>query len=402
VGRELGVRAIFEGRVTQRGNNLAISAELIDARTNDHLWGQQYNQKLADVVTLQEEIPKEMTTALRMHLTGDDEKRMAKTYTASPEAYQLYLQGRYWWNKRSEEGFNKGISYFLQAIAKDPTYALAYAGLADCYTFLAVYGFAPPKEAFPKAKDAAQKALDIDNTLAEGHGSQVYIKLAFDWDWSGADREFQRAMELNPSYATIHRWRGDAFAVQGRLEESIAEDQQALALDPLSHLTVWTMGYDFYSTRQYDRAIEQYRKSLEMDPNFVFAHAALGEAYLQKSMYNEGIAECEKAIEILPGNARALSCLGYAYAVAGRRTQAQRVLDQLNEIAKHRYLPPAYRATVYAGLGEKDKAFEWLEKAYDDRSLANGMFSIKVDPIFDPLHSDPRFAALLRRMNLQP
>ena len=204
VGRQLGVRAVFKGRVMQRGDNLEISAELVDARDDSHIWGEQYSRKSADIFALQGELAKEMTTALRMRLTGEDEKRMAKSYTANPEAYQVYLQGRFWWNKRSEEGFNKAIEYFQQAIAKDPTYALAYAGLADSYSALADYGFVPPKEAFPKAKEAALKALEIDDTLAEAHASLALIKTAYDWDWSGAEREYQRAIELNPSYADAH------------------------------------------------------------------------------------------------------------------------------------------------------------------------------------------------------
>jgi eukaryotic-like serine/threonine-protein kinase len=401
VGRELGVRAVFKGRVMQRGDNLAISAELIDALNDNHLWGQQYTRKATDVFALQEEIAKEMTTALRMRLTGEDEKRMAKSYTANPEAYRLYLQGRYWWNKRTGDGLNKGIEYFQQAIDKDPTYALAYTGLADCYDLLPLYANVPPKDAFPKAKEAALKALEIDDTLAEAHASLARIKAEYDWDWSGAEREFRRATQLNPSYATAHQWYGDVLETMGRLEEAIAEYKRALELDPLSLVINRNLGLVFYFARRYDQAIEQLRKTLEMDPNFALAHLDLGLAYVQKSMYKEGIAEFEKELVVSPGNPYALSGLGYAYAVAGRRAEAQKLLAKLNELSKQKYVPALHMVRIYAGLGEKDKAFEWLKKSYEERSIA--LFSdIKLDPAYDPLRSDPRFADLLRRMNLQP
>jgi len=295
VGRKLGVRAIFEGRVVQREDNLAISAELIDARDNSHIWGQQYSRKTSDIFALQEEIAKEITTTLRLRLTGEDEKRLAKRYTENTEAYELYLKGRYWWNKRTEEGFNKGIEQFQQAIEKDPTYALAYAGLADCYSFDATYGIVPPKEAYPKAKEAALKALDIDDKLADAHTSLAWIKTDYDWDRLGAEREFRRAIELNPRDADAHRLYGEALRSMGRFEEAIAEFRRALALDPTSLINNRSLGAAFHSARQYDQAIEQYHKTLEMDPNFRLVHANLGKAYLQKSMYKEGIEEFGKA-----------------------------------------------------------------------------------------------------------
>jgi serine/threonine protein kinase/Flp pilus assembly protein TadD len=401
VGRQLGVRAVLEGRVMQRGDSLSISTELVDARDNSHIWGQQYNRNSADVFTVQEEIAKEMTTALRMRLTGEDEKRMAKSYTASPEAYQLYLKGRYWWNKRTGEALSKGIEYFQQAITKDPTYALAYSGLADCYTLLPIYANVPPKDAFPKAKEAALKALEIDDTLAEAHASLAFVKKQYDWDWSGGEKEFQRAIELNPAYATAYQWYGETLSHTGRLEKAITEYTQALELDPLSLAINRELGRAFYLARQYDQAIEQLRKTLEMDPNFVLAHLFLGQAYVQKSMYKEGIAEIEKELVISPGDPYALSGLGYTYALAGRRAEAQKVLNHLDELSKQKYVHAGFLVVIYVGLGEKGKAFEWLEKGYEDRSLEIGP-GIKVDPTLDPLRSDPRFQNLLRRMNLQP
>ncbi len=402
VGRELGVRAVFKGRVTQVGDNLAISAELIDTRNNDHIWGEQYSRKASDIFALQGDIAKEITTALRMRLTGEDKKRMAKSYTANPEAYQDYLKGRYWWNKRNEDGFNKGREYFQQAIDRDPTYALAYSGLADCYSLLAEYGYVSPKESYPRAREAAQKALEVDETLAEGHASLAWVKTFYDWDRSGGEKEFQRAIELNPGYATAHFWHSLALGSMGRSEEAIAEQKRALELDPLSLIINRVLALDFYNARHYDQAIEQEKLTLEMDPNFAFVHMQLGQSYLQKSMYKEGIAEMEKELVVSPRHPYALSGLGYAYALAGKRADAQKMLDQLNAISEQKYVPAISRVGVYVGLAEKEKAFEWLEKAYEDRSIGNSFSTIKMDPIYDPLRSDPRFAALLRRMNLQP
>jgi TolB-like protein/Flp pilus assembly protein TadD len=400
VGQALGVRAVLKGRVMQRGDNLEISAELVDARDNSHIWGQQYSRKASDIFVLQDDIAKQMTSMLRVRLSGDDEKRMATNYTANPEAYQLYLEGRFWWNKRSEEGLNKGIEYFEQAIQKDPNYALAYAGLADCYITLGTNGVRAPNDVFPKAKEAAQKALEIDNSLVEARPSLALIKGNFEYDWSGAVKDFQQAVALNPSYAESHQWYGYMLARMGRLEEATAENRRAVELDPLSAVMYYNMGQTLYYARQYDQAIEQLRKSVELDPNLTAAHYYLGLAYLQKSMNKEAIAELEKAVAISPDNPPAMTRLGYGYAVTGRRAEAQKVLDQLNDLVKKKYVSPIVRVRIYAGLGAKDKAFEWLERGYEDRSIS--LIALKVDPEYDPLRSNPRFADLLRRMNLQP
>jgi tetratricopeptide (TPR) repeat protein len=383
------------------GDKLTVSAELIDARNNDHIWGEQYSRKASDIFALQGDIAKEITAALRVRLTGEDEKRMAKSYTANPEAYQDYLKGRYWWNKRTEEGFNNGIDFFQRAIEKDPTYALAYSGLADCYSFLAIYGIVPPKEDFPKAKEAAAKALEIDNTLAEAHTSLGIIKAFYDWDLTGAEGEYQRAIVLNPSYATAHQYYSITLWLTGRLEEANAEAKRALELDPLSLVINWNLGDVFYHERQYDQAIAQERKTLELDPNFYLAHTTLGLAYFQKSMDKEGVTELERAVATSPPSyTRGIMELAFAYAVAGRRAEAQKLLDQLKELSKQKYVEPIDLAITYVGLGEKDKGFEWLEKSYEDRDYF--LARIKDDPFYAPLRSDPRFADLLRRMNLQP
>jgi TolB-like protein/Flp pilus assembly protein TadD len=398
VGQALGVRAVFKGRVMQRGDDLEISAELVNARDNSHIWGQQYSRKSSDIFALQGELAKEITGMLRMRLTGEDQKLMMKSYTANPEAYQDYLKGVYWRYKITEEGFHKGIEYFQQAIEKDPDFALAYAGLASCYSGLANNSIVPPKEGYPKAKEASLKALEIDDTLAEAHNSLAFIKADYDWDWLGAEREYQRAIEINPNYASAHDLYGYHLYRMGRFEAAIAELKRAVELDPASALNNRVLGQAFYYARQYDQAIEQERKTLEFDPNFTNAHIVLGNAYLQKSMYKEATAEYEKELVIFPRSTQALSAVGYAAAVTGRRADAQKVLDKLNDLSKQKYISALYSARIYAGLGEKDKAFEWLEKGYDNREGAG----IKVDPVYDPLRSDPRFQDILRRMNLQP
>jgi tetratricopeptide (TPR) repeat protein len=347
-------------------------------------------------------LAKEITGMLRMRLTGDDEKRMAKSHTANPEAYQDYLKGRYWWDKATEAGYNKGIEYFQQAIQKDPAYALAYSGLATAYNGLGGSGFVPTKEAYPRAKGAAQKALEIDDTLAEAHTALAFTKMFSDWDWSGGETEIQRAIKLNPGSMLAHGLHGVELLQMGRLEPAIAEVRRAAELDPLSPVMNRALGTTLLFARQYDQAIQQERKTLELDPNFALAHDSLGMAYLQKSMYREGIGEFEKMLVTAPGSALALSDLGYGYALAGRKADAQKALEQLNELSKHKYVPAVYLARIYAGLGDKDKAFEWLEKSYDDRTIAGAVTFIKVDPLWDALRSDPRFQDLLRRMNLQP
>jgi serine/threonine protein kinase/tetratricopeptide (TPR) repeat protein len=400
VGGELNARAVLTGRVMQRGDTLLIGTELMDVAKLSQLWGAQYNRKMADIFALQEEIAREISEKLRLQLTGEEKKRLTKRATGNKEAYQLYLKGRYWLEKRTPEAtpeaLSRAIEYFQQAIAKDPTYALAYSGLADCYTWLPAFAFLPPKEAYPKAKEAALKALELDDTLAEAHTSLALLKANHDWDWSGAEREFQRAIALNPDHAMAHLWYGWTLANTGRFEEAIAEAKRALALDSLSLNINWLLGVAFHFARQYDQAIEQYRKTVELEPNYFAPHTFLGVVYVQKCMHKEGIAELEKAVAISPGNI-SLSYLGYGYAAASRRVEAQKVLDQLNELSKGNYVPALHRAIICAGLVEKDKAFEWLEKAYEEHFT----IAIKVNPVFDPLRSDPRFADLLRRMNLQ-
>jgi tetratricopeptide (TPR) repeat protein len=374
---------------------------LIDARDNSHIWGQQYSRKQTDIFGLQEEIAKEMAIALRLRLTSEEQNRLVRNYTPNPEAYQDYLRGRYFWQKTGP-GLNKGLEYFQQAIAKDPGYAQAYDGLADCYIWLAAFGFSPPQEGYPKAKEAVLKSLEIDGAFAEAHTSLARIKAEYDWDWSGAESEFQRAIELNPSYATAYQWHGSVLATMGQPEEAIANYKRALELDPLSPIINGALGQAFYYTRRYDDAIEQEQKTLELDPNLGLARSYLAYAYLFKSMKKETIDECEKRLVITQRHVWAIANCAYTYAVLGRRGDAQKLLGELNEISSEKFVPADAMAQVYTGLGEKAKALEWLEKGYGRHSLGLGGVALKVDPVWDPLRGDPRFANLLRRTNLQP
>jgi TolB-like protein/Tfp pilus assembly protein PilF len=396
VGRELNVRAVLTGRVVQRGDTLNIQAELVDVVAESQLWGGQFQRKVSDIFAVQEEIAKEISEKLRLQLTGEEQKRLVKRHTVDAEAYQLYLKGRYHWSKRTEEGVKKGLEYFQLAIAKDPGYALAYAGLADSYNMLGVY-VGPPKEAFPRAKAAATKALQIDDTLTEAHTSLAVIKLHYEWVWLEAERAFKRALELNPTYAGAHDWYAEYLAAMGRTEEALGEVKRAQELDPLSLIINTDVGWHYYFQRRYDWAIEQLQKTLEMDPNFPPAHLFLGQVYVQLSRLEDANREFQKAISASGASPRYLAGLGYGYAQSGNTREAQNVLEDLRELSKRRYVSSFDIAAIYVGLGDKDQAFEWLQKAYEERSIF--LIFLKVDPRLDPLRSDPRFQDLLRRMS---
>lgn len=400
-GRELGVRAVLTGRIMQRGDNLNISAELMDVRDNKQLWGERYERKLSDLLVVQREIAKEIVNNLRLKLSGADESRVAKHYTETPEAYQLYLKGRFYWNKRTQEGVEKGIEYFQQAAERDPKYALAYTGLADSYSLLSLHidvGSLAPSEAITKARAAAMKALELDDTLSEAHTSLAFTRLNYDWDWSGADREFRRAIELNSNSAHAHHWYSHYLTAMGRTNESLAESERALELDPLSLIINVHLGWHYFYAHQYDLSTEQLRKSLEMDPNYGVAHWYLGQALKQKGMYAEAETEFRKAIVLLKENAGVDADIGQAYAISGRRSEAQKVIDDLKELSKRRYVASYDIALIYAGLGERDRAFESLENAYKERS--DLLVYLRADPRLDSLRSDTRFADLMRRVGL--
>lgn len=397
VGQDLGVRAVLTGRVFQHGDKLIIGAELVDVVNDSQLWGERYNRKLSDILEVQEEIAKEISENLRLRLTAEEKRRLTKRYTENTKAYQLYLKGRYFWNKRTKDELKKAIEYFNEAIEKDPTYALAYSGLADCYVVLGIFGALPPNEVMLKAKMTSMKSMAIDDTLAEPHASLAYVRAFYEWDWSGAEREFERAIELQPNYAVAHHFYSFYLAAMGRLDEAIVEEKQAHELDPISLIISTNIGMYLYYARQYDKAIERCRKTLRMDPTFFPAHIFIGLAYEQKGMYEEAVAELEKAIS-LSGGDLSLAGLGHAYAVSGKRDEAQKLLNELNEQSQQRYVSPYYMAMISAGLGEHDQSFEWLDKACKDRS--GWLVFIKVDPNLDGLRSDPRFTDLLLRIGL--
>ena len=396
VGRELGVRAVLTGRVLQRGDTLNIQADLVDVADGSQLWGEQYNRRLADILVVQEEIAKQISEKLQLRLSGEEKKQLAKRHTENTEAYQSYLKGLYHWNKRTEDGLKKGIEYFQQAVKSDPNYALAYAMLSDSYRLLASV---PPKEILPLAKMAAARARELDDTLAEAHLALASDKLR-EWDWVGAEKEYRRAIELNAGFATAHQRYSFYLISTGRTEESLVEIKRAQLLDPVSLPINTSWGWRLHFARRYDEAIAQYRKTLEMDPNFAQARLRLGEAYEQKGMYQQALAEFQKARQLddLP---EVSAGLGHALAKSGRRGQAEKELDQLKELSKRSYVSPYHVALIYTGLGDKDRAFEWLWKACEDGS--NVLTArIKLEPRFDSLRSDPRFLDLLRHIGLTP
>ena len=400
IGNELGVRAVLTGRILQRGDNLTISAELLDVRDNKQLWGEQYSEKVSDLLSVQREIAKEITSNLRLKLSGAEQNSLTKHNTENPEAYQLYLKGRYFWNKRTEENTKRGIDYFQQAIAKDPTYALAYTGLADSYSALIFpIGAVAPREAMPKAKEAAMQAIAIDSTLAEAHASLAFVRFLYDWDWPGAEIEFKRAIELNPAYAEAHHYYSHYLIAMGRTEESLTESRRCLELEPSNILLSVHLGWHYLYVRQYDQALDQIEKTVEMDKNFGQTYPWLGLILEQKGRYAEAIAAFQKAIRLVPGaSSIAEAELAHTYAVSGNREEAQKIIAELQELAKSKYVSSYQIAAIYAGLGEKDQAFAWMQKAYDERS--DGLVNLKVDQRLDSLRSDSRFADLMRRVGL--
>ncbi len=400
VGRELNVRALLTGRVVQRGETLSMGIELVDATDNSRIWGERYDRTLPEIFAVQDEIAREVCGKLRLRLTRDEKRQRTKRYTTNAESYQAYLKGRFYGNKRTEDALKKSIESFEEAIGKDPNYALAYTGLADSYSILGDYGFVPPREAFPRAKGAATRALELDDTLAEAHNSLAYVRWAYDWDWAGAEREFKRAIELNPNYASGHQFYGEYLTAMGRHREALAEVGRAHELDPLSLIVNAVVGWAFYFARQYDQAVEQCRRTLELDPNFARVHIYLGRAYVQKSMLEEAITEFQKGIDLSGGSPTYRAELGHACAVSCRRDEAQKVLNELKELSKRKYVSPYDMALIHAGLGENDRAFDWLQRAYDYRSFY--MALLKVEPAFDNFRPDPRFQDLVRRVGLPP
>ncbi|HET6670047.1 MAG TPA: protein kinase [Pyrinomonadaceae bacterium] len=398
IGKELNVEAILNGRIAQRGDQLILTLELVDAQTENVIWSEQYNRQQADLVSLQSEIARNVSTKLRTKLSGTEEQQVAKTFTANPEAYQLYLKGLYHWNKRTAEALKTSVDYFNQAIAKDPSYAQAYAGMALAYVLYPQYSAGKPEESMPKAKAAAQRALELDDTLAEAHTALANILSTYERNIPESDREYQRAIELNPNYATAHQWYGGSnLTITGRFDEAIAEGRRAVELDPLSLIANVELAAIYWYARQNDQAIGQLNKIIEMDPNWYLAHMVLCQAYDSKGQFAEAIAECEKA-RGLNDDPAVLSYLARAYAQSGKRENAMKVVTQMHELARQRYVPAYGFGFAYAALGDKDQAFQWLERSLQDRSWE--ITYLKVDPNMDSLRSDPRFNDLAKRVGL--
>ena len=397
IAKQLGVSNILEGSVQKVADQVRVSVQLINATSDAHLWAEIYDRKLTDIFAVESDIAKTIAETLRAKLTGSEEQMMSMKPTENTQAYELYLKGRFFWNKRTGADLRKAIEYFNQAIAKDPNYALAYAGLADSYLLLSAFGAASPSDSLPQAKVAAKRALEIDDTSAEAHTSLGQILLFYDFDFAGSTREFKRAITLNPNYATAHHWYGSGPPTcLGEFDRGIAELKRAQQLDPLSLIINADLGGAFVAARRYDEAITQLRKTIEMDPRFYFAHWNLGEALELKGQLPEAIAEYKKAAE-LDEDPFVLALVGQADAKLGQRDEAIKILSQLERLATKRYVANYSFALMHMALGEKAKAIDWLERAYRDRSGPE-IVGIKVDPMLDPLHGDPRFEALVQKV----
>ncbi|HEX5734155.1 MAG TPA: protein kinase [Blastocatellia bacterium] len=397
-GRDLGVRVVLAGRVLHRGETLLISTELVDVTDGSQLWGEQYSRPLADIFAVQEEISNVISERLRLKLSGKEKKQLSKRHTENTEAYQLYLKGRYHWNKWTEEGFKKSLEYYDRAIKLDPQFGLAYSGLSDAYGALWFFNYLPAQEALPKATQTALKAIEIDERLAEAHLSLANAKFFYEWDWATAEREYKRAIELNPSYANAHHMYAFFLMSMGKADEAIEEIRRAQELDPLSVIISGAMGMPFYYTRQYDRAIKEISKALELDPNFLLARETLAACYEMTGRHDEAVEEYLKSIVLWGSTPGIIDALREAYRQGGMRGFWQKRLDMALERSRETYIPPYFIAELYASLDEKDKTLEWLERAYEER--AGFLVHLKSEPAFDNLRDDPRFDDLLKRIGL--
>jgi TolB-like protein/DNA-binding winged helix-turn-helix (wHTH) protein/Flp pilus assembly protein TadD len=398
IARELNVDAVVEGTVLRSGDRVRITAQLIEASTDRHLWSQSYEGDLRDTLTLQKKVASAIADQIQINLTPREQAALKTVKVVNPEAYESYLKGRYFWNKRTADGLKAALAYFKQAIEEDPKYAQAYSGLADTYALLGDWQYAvmTPKEAFPQAKAAAIKALELDSTLGEAHNSLAFVLDGFDWDFDSAGKEFQRAIELNPGYATAHQWYAWHLSLLSRYDEAIAEMRKAENLDPLSLIINADLAELLVLTHSDDESIRQSHKTIEMDPNFGLAHNQLAQAYLQKHMYDEAVAELKTAVQLSGGSPAFIANLARAYVVSGKRSEAAKLLDDLKKRSNPGYSNASEIAVIYASLGDADQAMTWLEKGYDERFNPG----VLLRPGFDPLRSDPRFQNLVRRIGL--
>ena len=398
IAREMNVDAVVDGSVLRSGGRVRITVELIQAANDTRLWSGSYDRDLKDVFALQSEVAQKIAGEMRVTLAPADRERLARGHTADPEAYLAYARGRFFWNRRTEKDFKKAIGYFQQAIERDPNYALAYDGLADCWTPLGWFAYLAPAEAFPHAKAAVNKALDLDDSLAEAHTTLAAVSLNYDRNWAAAEREFRRAIDLNPNYANGRHWFSQFLSLVGRHEEAIAQEERARELDPLSNAINTAVGTRYFFARRYDKAIEECRHAVEMDPGFVHVHLMLGQALERKHMFPQAIAELKKAVSLSSGSSFYLASLAHAYGVAGRRVEAQKIFGDLMALAKKRYVSSFDLAVASLGTGETDRTFALLAQAVDERSPRAAFLG--VDPRFDELRGDARFKSLITRIGL--
>jgi serine/threonine protein kinase/Flp pilus assembly protein TadD len=399
IGEDLGVKTVLEGSVRKAGDRLRITAQLINISDGYHLWSEKYDRDMEDIFAIQDEISLSIVDSLKLKLLKKEKAQLIKRYTEDQEAYSLYLKGRYFWNRRYEGGLQKGIEYFQKAIEKDASLAPAYAGIADCYCVMGIYNWIPPKEAYPKAKAATLKALEIDNTLSEAHASLGWIKMFYDWDWAAAEKAFQRAIELNPNYATAHEWYAMFLAPMARFDEAISELKKAQELDPLSLIIQAMGGYVYSFAGLSDKAIESCHKTIEMDPNFMLTYFYLGNAYIWNSKWKEAISAFQKLAALSGEGPLALGFLGFSYGMDGQKAEAQKILDRLNRQSEDKDAFPFFKSLVHIGLGDKARALDWLEKAFDEKESM--IACIKVWPPFDTLRQESRFDALLKKLRLE-
>jgi TolB-like protein/Tfp pilus assembly protein PilF len=398
-GRALGVGFVLTGRLEARGQTLMVAAELVNARDNSHVWGDRFNRRLSDLLDVENEIARAITDKLRVKLTESDKQRIVRRLNLNPEAYHLYLKGRYAWNRRTAASLNQGIAYFKQAIEKDPDYALAYSGLADCYIFLGWNSILAPGECMPRARAAAEKALQIDPTVAEAHSSLGLVRLFYEWDWHGAENEFRRALELNPEYAVARQWYSIQLLVFGRKEEALREMERAVQSDPLS-LPVGTIAaYAYYLVRDGRRALDQIEKVIELDRNLSIGHFVRGNICEQLlGSYAEAIAEFEAAVTLSNRNCAMLGALGHCYGLMGDVVKAEALLKELEEAAAHKYVTPRAAAWILLGLGRHQEALQWLEKAFQERSA--WVILVNLAPVYDSLRDTPQLGDLTRRYGI--
>ncbi len=397
-GKELQVAAVLLGKIAQNNDALTISVELVNTQDDSHIWGEQYERTLADLVTLQGTITRDISNQLNIALTGEQQSQLTQQMTGSSEAYQLYLKGRYYWYKRTSEGFSKAVQYFNQAIEKDPSFARAYAGLADAYAIMGAYSFISPKESRDKAMAAARRALEIDDRLAEAHTTMAVLYENYDWDWAKCEQEYRRAIELDPNYATAHQWYGEFFASAGKFDQAYAEIKKSIELDPLAPIHYASTYTVLVPLRRYDEAIQQQRKALEIDPNFPRAHACLAWIYYAAGKFEDAAAEARLAVANSDSGVEYLSELALIYGRLGKRADALSILALLEKKAQSIYVDPSLFAAIHIGLGDNDKAFRLLGQAVDERSTY--MEYLKIDPSLNGLRDDPRFTQLLKRVGL--